>query len=473
MLSKNIIPIFFLTLIPLFAQKEKDVIVAEFGKQKIFLSEFKYAYLDIIKKPKVFDSKKLREDFLDDLIDTRIIANEEKKTNLQKNELLEYKIEAYKDKNLREAHYNVKIKPQINISEDDIEEAYQFSQEERKISHLFFTDKEKADSAYKQLQDGVPFDSLAKVIFKDSSLANKGGDLGWVYWDQLDYDWAQVAFRLPANQLSEPVKSVFGYHIIKVTDFKKTPLITRSEYELHKRKAKYMLEYKIGEKYSFNYLTELLKKSKVVIYPKALEYLDNQLKNKFKRKPTQVDQMNEMQLRDEEVKIIEFNLWDMRKEVLATINGKDYTIGKFIGELNYIPYQVVHGSFKNTFDYAIRDYLLTEEAKTLGLEKDMMVKEKTNLYTEYLLALELRKKWVKEVSVSDNDLKNYYDTHKENYKGASFETMKGAIEKIVLGDKKREIVFDKLAILKSKLKVKKYLKPIHDYYDAIQKGSVR
>ncbi|MEW6194062.1 MAG: peptidylprolyl isomerase [Bacteroidota bacterium] len=445
--------------------------VAEFGHHIITLEQFKTAYLDIIKKPNVYDSKELREEFLNELIASKILAEEAAKSGYNENLLLEYKIDAYKNKCLRDAHYETVIKPKISISEADVENAYLFTQEERRISQLFVKTKEEADSLYKQLKQGKTFNELAKVIFADTALANNSGDLGWVYWDQLDYDLADAAFKLPLNKISEPVKSIFGYHIIKVTDFKKKPLITRREYEVHRKKAKYLLEYKIGEKYSYEYIDAMLKSADIIIYPEVMKLVDEKLSDKFKRKPTDVDQMYELQLRDEEVKVVETNLWDYRDQIMAMINGEKLTVGDFIGLLNFVGYDVIYSGFKNTFDYTVRDFLLTSEAKKLSLESDEKVKMKTNLYREFLLQLEFRKSLIENVNVSEEEIQKLYDESKSKFNGASFEQMKEILKGFITNQKRRDVVPKYVNSILNSYVIKKDLQLIHDYYDSILKGN--
>ncbi|MFA7289616.1 MAG: peptidylprolyl isomerase [Melioribacteraceae bacterium] len=448
-------------------------VIAEFGKNKITLREFKLAYIDVLKKPNVYDSKKLREEFLDELIASRILAKEAIKKGIDKNELFDLKIHAYRDKALREAHYNKVIKPKINITEDEIEETYQFTQEQRRVSHLFAESKQKADSLYKLIKSGKSFEELAHTVFTDSALANSGGDLGWIMWDQLDNELADSVFRMPIGKISTPLKSFFGYHIVKVTDYKKNPLITRTEYDAHRRKARFLLEYEEGEKYSYEYISKMEKNAKIVLNPDVMEFVDKALEGKFKRKPTNMDKMFEMQLRDEEIRTIEINIWDERSKVMATINGIQMTVADFIGLLNYIQYDIVFSGFKKTFDFAVRDFLLTQEAKKLGLQKDETVKTKTNIYKEFLYQLELRREIVRYAKATDEDIRKLYEDKKENWKGASFDVMKDALTKFADGEKKRESVQKYVNALLSKIKIKKNLEPIHEYYDAVLAGKIK
>ncbi|MDZ7721858.1 MAG: peptidylprolyl isomerase [candidate division KSB1 bacterium] len=102
--------------------------------------------------------------------------------------------DAYRDKKCRDAHYQAVIQPKIDISETEVRRVYQYMQESRHVRHLFADTKEKADSLRSLLASGVPFDSLARMIYQDAELRENGGDLGWIKWDELDYPLAMTAF---------------------------------------------------------------------------------------------------------------------------------------------------------------------------------------------------------------------------------------------------------------------------------------
>ncbi len=453
------------------AQKKSESVVAEFGKQKITLEEFKIAYLDIIKNPKVFDSPKTREDFLNEMVAERILAREAQRQGFANSKLLQNKIKAYKGKVLREQHFANIIKPKVHVEEKDVEEAYQFSQEQRKVSHLFYKEQRDADEAYDQLLHGASFDSLAKMIFKDSSLAFSGGDLGWVEWDQMDYDLATNAFRMVPDVFSKPIHSQYGYHIIKVTDFKKHPLITRQQYAEHRRKTKYVLENKLGDKYAFDYVGMMLKNASVQLRPKVLQFIDEKLSHQFKRKPKPADQMSDIQLQDAEIQFVESTLWDAQNEVVAVINGNNLTVVDFIGFLKYVPYAVVYSNFRKTFDYVVRDFLITQEAITLGLVNNKNVLLKTSLYKEFLLQEAFRNLMIQKVGIDEKEIRSYYEKNKDSYKNSTYEQLHEFLKGIVLNQKKQNCVPKFVDETLKEAPIKKYMNVINSYYDSVYSRS--
>ncbi|MFH1196202.1 MAG: peptidylprolyl isomerase [bacterium] len=461
--------LFYIILFPIaaYSQPLKDTLVAGFGQYNISFKEYRLAYLNILKQPNIFDSRELRENILDELIYGRLLAEEGRKANIDTSELIQYKMKAFREKCLREEHYRAVIKPKIAVSEQEVEEVYLFTQEERRISHLFAPDKKSIDSLYNLLLSGRSFEELAGKTFKDTALANSGGDLGWVNWDQLEYDFGMTAFRQPMNSYSAPVKTSFGYHILSVTDYKKKPLITRTEYEMARQRTKYLLEYKIGEKLSFEYIDSMLKKAAIVIYPEVLEFIDKALTNKFTRKPNQFNQMYDLQLKDDEVEYVESNLWDERNRVMATINGENYTVGDFIGAMNYIPYDIIYSNFRGTLSHAFRDFIITKEALSLGLDKNEDVFAKQNIFGDYLLQLPVRKKIIDGVQLNDEEMRTYFEQNKTTFKESTFEQAYDFIKKTLLNEKKQKAISGYIAGLIRDMKIVKHTDIIHNYYDSI------
>lgn len=76
----------------------------------------------------------------------------------------------------------------------------------------------KAQDISKKLKGGADFATLAKSDSDDSGTAANGGDLGAFGRNQMIPEFEEVAFKMPPGQISDPVKTQFGYHVIKVED---------------------------------------------------------------------------------------------------------------------------------------------------------------------------------------------------------------------------------------------------------------
>jgi parvulin-like peptidyl-prolyl isomerase len=463
--------LFFIVPLVLNCGREEKQIVAGFGSHQITLDEFRVAYLNVVKQPNVFDSRKLREAFLDEMINRRLLAQVAIEKEIDKNEKFKLNLNAFQNKCLREEHYQVVIEPQVQISETLLVKTYQFSREQRRVKHLFFNKKEQADSIYSLLQYGIDFDEIAQHIFKDTSLANSGGDLGWIYWDQMEYDLAMAIFGQPVNQISAPVASTLGYHIIKVTDWKKDPFITREELEKNRAHHFNLLKSKIGDRIANQYIDEMMKKVKIKVNPRAMKIVAEKLEAHLKEKSVPLLKQKSSPLTGAEQQQIERNLWDLRNEALFYLNNEVITIGEFVSYLPYIPTPALHRNFKTVMNFAVRDAQLTREANELHLaENSATIKTKIKLFQEYQLQLLFRKSLIDSIRVTEEEIQEkMMELSQGRDVNMSFEEYQPIIGEFLKREQRSTRVPEFIQQERAKVQIQKNVDMIHQYFDSIDK----
>jgi peptidyl-prolyl cis-trans isomerase C len=99
------------------------------------------------------------------------------------------------------------------------------NEEEVHARHILVATEGEAKDIEAQLKNGADFAKLAKEKSKDPGAA-EGGDLGYFTKDQMVPEFAEAAFKLDKGQVSDPVKTQFGWHIIKVEDKRLKPTPT-------------------------------------------------------------------------------------------------------------------------------------------------------------------------------------------------------------------------------------------------------
>src|SRR5271156_1172970 len=82
--------------------------------------------------------------------------------------------------------------------------------------HILLPTEEEAKAALARIKAGEDFAKVATELSKDP--AGDGGDLGWFTKDRMVPEFAEVAFKLEPGQISDPVKTQFGWHVIKVEE---------------------------------------------------------------------------------------------------------------------------------------------------------------------------------------------------------------------------------------------------------------
>ncbi|WP_225228875.1 peptidylprolyl isomerase [Bacillus sp. PS06] len=118
------------------------------------------------------------------------------------------------------------LKERITITEEEMTTYFEenkdsYAQEEQiEASHILVDDEDTANEVLAKLNEGGDFAELAEEYSTDESNASMGGELGYFGKGKMVEEFENVAFELEIDTLSEPVKTEFGYHIIKVTDKK-------------------------------------------------------------------------------------------------------------------------------------------------------------------------------------------------------------------------------------------------------------
>ncbi|MBX9909894.1 MAG: peptidylprolyl isomerase [Beijerinckiaceae bacterium] len=96
-------------------------------------------------------------------------------------------------------------------------------EEEVNARHILVEEEAQAKAVVERLKKGEDFAKVAGEISKDPGSGKEGGSLGWFSKDRMVPEFAEAAFKLTKGQLSEPVKSQFGWHVIRLEDRRTKP----------------------------------------------------------------------------------------------------------------------------------------------------------------------------------------------------------------------------------------------------------
>jgi peptidyl-prolyl cis-trans isomerase D len=107
---------------------------------------------------------------------------------------------------------------------DYLSESVSHTEEQVWARHILVADEAAAEAVLARLEAGADFAGLARELSEDEGTAALGGDLGWFNFDTMVDPFAQAAFELQVGEISEPVQSDFGFHIIQVLGHEERPL---------------------------------------------------------------------------------------------------------------------------------------------------------------------------------------------------------------------------------------------------------
>lgn len=148
---------------------------------------------------------------------------------------------------------NKLLEKRIEITEEEMKTYFeenkdQFAQAEQvQASHILVEDEATANEVAKKLAAGEDFAELAKEYSIDEGSSKEGGEVGYFGKGAMVPEFEEAAFSMEKGEISDPVKSEYGFHIIKVTDKKEAK---EANYEESKEEIKSaLMESKVQEEY--------------------------------------------------------------------------------------------------------------------------------------------------------------------------------------------------------------------------------
>ena len=178
----------------------------------------------------------------ENLLLKKAISNEYKVTNKELKDAIKEQKETYgqnyeaflKQQNWTEEFFEQQVELKVlnerlvesldKVSEEQIKEEYEKMKKEVHARHILLDDEKTANEVIAKLKDGGDFTELAKEYSIEPVAKDTGGDLGWFGPGKMVQEFEDAAFDLPVNELSEPVKTSFGYHVIEVTETREVEL---------------------------------------------------------------------------------------------------------------------------------------------------------------------------------------------------------------------------------------------------------
>ena len=256
--------------------------------------------------------------------------------------------------------------------------------------------KNKADQVMAELKAGASFEELVEKYSDDPGSKEKGGDLGYFERRMMVKEFDEVAFKMNFGDISDPILTNFGYHIIKVTDKMDTQPYA-DEYENLKNmfnKQRYqhekeMLIASLKNKYDFTINEDILSR-----------FVENSDSLRFGMVHPKYDEIS--------------------SSVLFTYANKSISTGDFLEAANRNSKITAKpmdnfGEVENAINILAEDMLLEEEAMNL----DKTNPEFAQLMNDYrdgifIFKIQEEEVWNK-VKIDSADVYNYWDTNKDKY----------------------------------------------------------
>ncbi len=206
--------------VPAAAQEDADKVIATIGGKPVYQSELMIASGDPQFERLPEDQKTAAA--LSALLDIKAMAQQAESAGLGKDQLFERRMGFLKDRTLHNDYFKAQVVDGMTDADVraryDQEVAATPAEKEVKARHILVDSEEQAKAVITELDAGKDFVELAKEKSTGPS-GPQGGDLGYFGRGRMVPEFEEAAFALePGTYTKEPVKSQFGWHIIKVDD---------------------------------------------------------------------------------------------------------------------------------------------------------------------------------------------------------------------------------------------------------------
>lgn len=173
-------------------------------------------------KTQQFQSEEGQKQLIDELVNQELFYFDAVESKLEDEEVFKSELEVAKQNILKQLNIK-KTLDTVTVAEDDMKKFYEDNSEKFvrpmtvTASHILVDAEEKADEIYAAIEAGKDF-AEAATEFSSCPSKDRGGDLGPFGQGQMVPEFEQAAFAMEVGKVSAPVKTQFGFHIIKLTE---------------------------------------------------------------------------------------------------------------------------------------------------------------------------------------------------------------------------------------------------------------
>lgn len=205
---------------------DKDKVLAEVNGKKITGVDYNL-FIDSLNPQlkQYFGGEELNKDVVNELVYQALLYEDAMEKGMDKEDEFIQVVEKTKESMLK-TYALGKLLATAEVKDEDIKKFYEenkdaFKQaESADASHILVAEEDKAREIYEKIKNGGDFEELARE-FSTCPSKEKGGDLGTFTRGQMVKEFEDAVFENEVGTITEPVKTQFGYHIIKVN--KKNP----------------------------------------------------------------------------------------------------------------------------------------------------------------------------------------------------------------------------------------------------------
>jgi len=357
--------------------------------------------------------------YLNLMTEKKLMVLEALKYGPDNDEKVQVQLEWYKDKAVRHELYNKVVRNQVQVSDSELRDAFIKSKTRIGVRLLVTKTLEEAFELRNRLVNGANFEDLAAETFAYPFSAENYFDLWYPLWDQMDESIEQVAFSLELGEISNPVKTKWGYAILKVDEIIQDAIITESAFQRAKRKIERIIRRRREKEIANRFIREFMNPKKVKVYGPSIILLVEKSKGILSDDYLRL-RLEPLKRADTKMRSYRQELQDHLGDVIVEFKDGRWTIGEFLEKLRALhprvrPVMTSRKNLKDVIGRMVRDEFLAEKGYRLRLQESDHVVREVHRWKEELLFRTLSHDLLDTVQVTENELIEYYDDHRFKY----------------------------------------------------------
>ncbi len=386
--------------------------LATVGDYKITTDEFNDYYKPMNRQfPTADEEFADRRANLDSLIVKRLFVQAAYDKGIDQSEELARVVLANKEKFLLDVLYQREIADKSVPTAAEVRAFYNNLEYKVRAYHILVEDLDTAKMIRQRILDGENFEKLAFQYSIDPSAKRNRGDLGYFTWGTMVPEFQKAVFSMKVGEISEPVKTDYGYHIIKLID--RLPNDQRFDFESMRPDIERQLLGVKRQQVAADYFKYISDKYKITVDTSICDYLIHKREGLY---PPML--LKTLPRGDFDLEQLDR---DEKELVLATWDGGQMTVLQYLEKIKDWPQErkPPFDNYKAMADAVFnvnRLELLAQEAYRQGLDNDPSFVRRMKLFRELTMADIMRNDSLPPPDTSSEDaIRAYYDEHIDQY----------------------------------------------------------
>jgi len=393
-----------------------DTIIASVGDIEISARDFLISYeLSPVKKnPQTVKDKKSAH--LSSMIENKLLTIAGLETKLDEQEDVKRLLKWYEKQAVIRELYRQEIRNQVEVSEEEMREAFKLLNEKISLQQFLVSSENQAQKIYQRGLNGETFEDIAMDLADSDEQLNHMLTPSEFTWGELEENLEMAAFGLNENEISAPIKTSSGYHVIQLVDRKENLILTEYDYQNRQHYIETIIRHRKEAKLARAYAIKLMEWLRPKAVGPILLELTNRAKDALRIESSEGKLPPYFQARK-----IRPHLNELIDENLVIFNGSSWTVGHFIDLVSIAhpksrPDLTNPGPLQIYLSIMVRDEFLAKQGYQQGLEYSENVQEEINHLRDEILAFRMRGTVLDTIEVSPDEISKFYQENFDDYK---------------------------------------------------------